>query len=178
MLVKLILSIFLLSLSSLGVAFDTPQYDRSKGEPHDDRRIVGMECHKKNNTLEVGYFTDYNLPDKRMDLWDTFDLKKNRMDDDGREYVKSVHEVERKCTLGKDHYIVKIRPVPGNWNLNGRCGGATYGGAKILMNGVQIFDGNFEECESKEIVAKIKVFGGQWKPVVTKMTYKDYYGYE
>jgi hypothetical protein len=156
--------------------FDIPQYDRLKNEPHDDRRIVGMECHKKNNTLEVGYYTDYNLPKKLLDLWDTFDLKRNRTNGD-QEYVESIYAIVRKCNLGNDHYIVKIRPVPGNWNLNGQCGGATYGGVEILKNGIQIYDGNFEECDSKEIVAKVKIFNDQTSPLITKMSHKEYYGF-
>lgn len=171
---KLILMAVLLSFSSFGFAFDAPQYDRPKGEPHDDRRIVGMECHKKNNTLEVGYFTDYNLPNKRMDLWDTFDLKKNKKDSD---YVESVHEIVRRCKIGNDHYVVKIRPVPGNWNLNRECGGATYAGAKIMRNGVVVFDEDFEECNSKEIISKVRISTNQKDPVVTKMTRKEYYGW-
>ena len=169
---KLILVAALLSFSGFGFAFDAPQYE--KGEPHDDRRIVGMECHKKNNTLEVGYFTDSNLPDKRMDLWDTFDLKKNKKDSD---YVESIHEIVRKCKIGNDLYLVKFRPVPGNWNLNGECGGATYGGAKIMRNGVVIFDKDFEGCNSKEIISKVRISTDQKDPVVTIMTRKEYYGW-
>ncbi|OGS75409.1 MAG: hypothetical protein A2Z94_08030 [Gallionellales bacterium GWA2_55_18] len=164
----------MLVFCNCALAFDAPQYDRAEGGT-DDMRIIGIECHKKLKVLEIGYFTTYNLPTKTMDLWDTFYLKKNKEDSD---YVESVHELVRRCNIGKDRYIVKIRPVPGNWNLNGRCGGATYGGAKIIKNGVLIFDANFEECESKEIISKVRISTGSKHPAVTKMTRKNYYGYE
>jgi hypothetical protein len=70
---------------------------------------------------------------------------------------------------------VRIRPVPGNWNLNGRCGGRTYGGASILKNGGLIFNANFEECESNEIISKIIISSDQKDPVVTRLKYEEFY---
>ncbi|MDP1929056.1 MAG: hypothetical protein Q8K62_11150 [Thiobacillus sp.] len=150
------------------LALDVPQYDRTH-EISDDTNVIGIECNKKTKTLEIGYFQAYNLPGKEMDLWDTFDLKTNSKNGD---YVQSVHELTRKCNIEKDQYLVKIRPVPGNWNLNGRCGGRTYGGATIFKNGVKIFDGNFQECESKEIITRIIISPGE-KLLVIKEAYKD-----
>jgi len=122
--------------------------------------------------LEIGYFSAYNLPTKSMELWDTFDLKKNKKDSD---YVESVYEIIRICDIGKDQYIVKIRPVPGNWNLNGRCGARTYGGASIMKNDVLIFDENFEECESEKIISKVRISTDQNDPVITKLDHKEFY---
>lgn len=152
-------------------AFEAPPYDRSMG-PADDLNVIGIGCDEKSKILEIGYFSAYNLPTQQMDLWDTFDLKKNKKDSD---YVESVHEIVRTCNIENDQYIVKIRPVPGNWNLNGRCGGRTYGGASIIKNGVLIFDANFEECESEEIISKVKISTDQTNPVVTKLKHEEFY---
>jgi hypothetical protein len=170
------LKIFFIILFSYNYAFaiEAPQFDRSQGLS-DDLNVIGVECNKKANALEIGYFFSNNLPPQPMDLWDTFHLKKNKKDGD---YVESVQEIVRTCSIGNDQYIVKIRAVPGNWNLNGECGARTYGGAKILKNGVLIFDANFEECRSKEIISKVRITTDQNAPVVTTMTYKDYYGFE
>jgi hypothetical protein len=164
MFAKMILSAALLSFSNLVFAFDAPQYDRHR-EKHDDRRIVGMECHKKKQTLEVGYFTDYNLTDKTMDLWDVFDLKTNSSDGMS---VKSVHEIIRKCNLGDEYYVIKFRPVIGNWNLNGACAD-TFGGATILRNGVVVFDQKFEKCGSEEVIVKVFFSKGIENPEITKI---------
>ncbi len=164
----------ILFFANCAFAFDAPQYDRSRGAS-DDLNVIGVTCNEKTKVLEIGYFTAYNLPAEPMDLWDTFDLKRNKKNSD---YVESVHEIVRACKIEEDQYIVEIRPVPGNWNLNGRCGARTYGGATIMKNGVLIFDANFEECESKEIISKVRISTGQEDPVVTKMTRKGYYGYE
>jgi len=108
-----------------------------------------------------------------MDLWDTFDLKKNTPDDN---YVESVYEVKRRCNLGKDRYLIKVRAVPGNWRLNGQCGGATFAGVKIFKNRVLIFDGDFEECSlDGEVVTKILVRPGM-KPLASKASRKEFYG--
>lgn len=150
-------------------AADFPQYDRSRG-PSDNTNVIGIECNQKTQSLEIGYFNAYNLPNRKLDLWDTFDLKTNTKDGG---HVESVLELTRKCKIGKDQYMVKIRAVPGNWNLNGRCGGRTYGGATLLKNGIKIFDGHFQECGSTEIVTKVVISAGRNVPLVVKEAYKD-----
>lgn len=60
MFAQTIISAVVFSFCNLAFAFDAPQHDR-KQEKRDDARIVGMECHKKKQTLEVGYFTAYNI---------------------------------------------------------------------------------------------------------------------
>jgi hypothetical protein len=166
---RLIPTFAFLVLCSDSFAADIPQYDRSRGAS-DDTNVIGIECNQKTRSLEIGYFTAYNLPSRKLDLWDTFDLKTNTKDGG---HVESVHELTRECKIGEDQYTVKIRAVPGNWNLNGRCGGRTYGGATLLKNGVKIFDGNFQECESMEIVTKVVISAGRDVPLVVKETYKD-----
>lgn len=158
-------------------AIDIPQYNRS-GARNDDTRVIGIDCDQTTKILEVGYFTAYNLPDKKIELWDIFDLKTNsKPDERGDQHVLAVHEVVRKCSLGKTHYVVKISAVPGSWSMKGECGGSTFGRAIILRNNVTIFDGIFEGCGSREIVARIRIAAGQRTPSVIRMPFKDYYGY-
>jgi hypothetical protein len=156
--------------TSADFTIDAPQYNRAQMKT-DDTRIVGMECHKKKQTLEVAYFTAYNIPDKLMDLWDTFALKENS--EDGMS-VKAVHEVIRNCNIGADHYVVKFRPIPGNWNLNRECGGDTYGGAKILKNEVLVFDSDFEKCRSEEVITRVFFSSGAENPEITKISNHEF----
>lgn len=133
------------------IAGELRQYDRNSPK-HDDTRIVGIECNKKNNILQLGFFDAYNVPSKRMDLWDTFELKKNNSAGDA---VEKVLSVVRHCRLGKYDYEIKITGVPGNWNLNGGCGGDTYPGAKIWKNGTLIFDENISDCKNVQVLTTI-----------------------
>jgi hypothetical protein len=169
MTVRLIAAVLLFGFWNSCFAFDAPQY--SSEWANDGTRIVGMECHKKKQTLELGYFTPNNIPDKRMDLWDTFDLKENTEDGGS---VKTVHEVVRRCNIGTDRYVVKVRPVLGNWNLNGECGGNTAGGAKVFKNGVLVFDSNFEECGSEEVTVKVYFSSAIEKPEITKVSKHEF----
>lgn len=173
-------SAYLNRLNVLKSAIRIPQYDKStSGAKSDDTRVIGIDCDEKTKTLEVGYFTEYNLPDKAMDLWDIFNLKTNSAPDErGNQHVLAVHEVVRKCTFNKTHYVVTIHAVPASWSLTGECGGETDGRAVIHRNGVKIFDSVFETCISKEIIAKIRIAEGQKKPSVIRMPFKDYYGYD
>jgi hypothetical protein len=111
-------------------AFEAPQYDRSTG-PTDDTNVIGIWCDEKSKILEIGYFSAYNLPTQQMDLWDTFDLKENKKDS---YYVESVHEIVRTCNIDNNQYIVKIRPVPGNWR---RIGDVPFYLTKIHLYGKQ-----------------------------------------
>lgn len=176
--VACVTSAYINRLNTLKAAINIRQYNRSASKA-DDTRVIGIDCDEKIKTLEVGYFTAYNLPAKAMDLWDIFELKTNgKPDERGNQHVLAVHEVVRKCSLGNTHYVVTITAVPGSWGMTGQCGGSTFGRAIIVRNNVTVFDGIFEECLSKEIVARIKISEGQEKPSVIRMRYKDYYGYE
>ncbi len=106
-------SAYVNQLNILKATIRIPKYDRS-GPKSDDQKIIGIDCNKKNKTLEVGYYTAYNLPDNAMDLWDTFSLKTNsNPDNNGNQHVLAVHDVVRECSLGNTHYIVTISAVPG-----------------------------------------------------------------
>lgn len=126
----------------LCLAAEPPHYNGH--DKSDDLRIVGLHCNKAKQSLKVSYFTAYNLANEPAELWNTFDLKRNKSDSD---YVESIRVVTRNCILGKNKYVVKIRGVPGNWNLNGRCGGVTFAGVRIEKNGRTIYDNNLEDCD-------------------------------
>ena len=49
--------------------------------------------------------------------------------------VKQLMRAQRSCRLSTGNYIVTLRPVPINSNLNGLCGGIVRGDVAITLNG-------------------------------------------
>jgi hypothetical protein len=135
------LSLFIGSESFAG---EVVQYNR-ESQKSDGTLIVGLECNKRNNILQLGFFDAYNVPKKNMDLWDTFDLKKNNASGDA---VVRVLSVVRGCKLGGVRYRIKITGEPANWNLNGECGSLTFATAKVWRDERLIFDEAVSDCVS------------------------------
>jgi hypothetical protein len=152
---------FLLIVGCASFADEVQQYKRSSSKS-DDQFIVGLECNRHSNSLQLGFFYAYNLPEKRMDLWDTFFLKKNNENGD---LVVKVLSVTRSCHLGGHGYKIKITGAPGNWNLNGDCGGVTYAAAKIWKNGKLIFDEALSTCSNEPPLRSITFFAGNDTPI-------------
>ena len=125
-------------------AAEVRQYVRTSPKS-DDTLIVGGACRQADNRLEIGLYTSYELPaDSKIELWDTFDLKKDNPD--GESIAKLLH-VERRCVLNRDRYRVRLTGEPGNWNMNGECGALTYAKATVWRNGKVIFDKPISTCE-------------------------------
>jgi hypothetical protein len=156
-----LLAILPLLLSGVCNAAEVKPYDRHSPQS-DDKYIVGMECNRHDNHLEIGFFDAYNVPAKRMDLWDTWDLKKNKQDKD---VVDKVLSVTRGCDIGGQHYQVKITGEPGNWNLNGECGGVTYAKAKVWKNGALVFDDAISTCADGRTLKLIAFYPDRDQPV-------------
>jgi uncharacterized protein YecT (DUF1311 family) len=161
-------------LSALKAKIHIPQSDIA--DRMSDGRLIGIDCDKGTKTLEVGYFSSSYPPSKPMDLWDTFQLKTNSIDD---RYVLVVHEVVRECLLGDTRYVVTITAEPGNWGrLNGECGDETYGRAMIRRDNETMFNEIFEGCRSEEVVAKVRLTERREDPTVIRMRRKDHCGCE
>lgn len=157
-------AIALLFVHLLCGAGEIRRYDKN-GPKSDDQFIVGVECSKAGNYLQIGFFDAYNVPEKRMDLWDTFDLKKNNANGDG---VEKALSVERRCSLGAHHYKLRITGAPANWNLNGACGSITYAKAKVWKDGALIFDEDISSCRDDRALKLMTFFPEADKPVCKK----------
>jgi hypothetical protein len=153
-------AIALILVHCLCSAGEVRQYDRNSPKS-DDRFIVGVECNKVSKQLQVGFFDAHNLPGKRMDLWDTFDLKKNNANGDA---VEKVLSVERRCNLGSHRYQLRITGAPANWNLNGTCGSLTYAKAKVWKDGALIFNDDISSCQDARVLKLITFFPDTDRP--------------
>ena len=165
-------------LTVLKAAILIPQYNRW-GPKSDEDRIVGIDCDQEARTLEVGYFTKHNLPDKQIPLWDLFALKTNSAPDDrGNQRVLAVHDVTQDCSFPPNLYTITIQANPVSWSLSGSCGGGTDGRTIIHKNGRKIVDEVFETCTSSAVIAKVTVGPRHPAPLIGRMSFKEYYGYE
>ena len=147
-----------------GMAGEIAQYQR--GSPgSDDMLLVGVECNKSETLLRIGLSDVHHVPEQKMDLWDTFDLKKNNARGDA---VAKVLSVRRRCDLGRAHYRIRITGAPGNWTLNGACGGLTYARAKVWKNGAAIFDDDLSGCGDDRTLKLLTFFPDSDVPVRKK----------
>lgn len=130
----------------------------------DDQRFIGVECHPQQGVFRISYHADrlHALFSEGF-LVDTFLLKKNAPTG---EHVESLRSINKTCRIGKTSYTVRLRAIPGNWNLNGMCGGLTFGGATISANGKMVVDREFERCNEEEITTAITFRGGSVLPII------------
>jgi hypothetical protein len=143
-------------------AAEIPEYDFRK--PLRDGVIaVGMECHKKNRTLELGLFYPNKPPSKRMDLWLTRDLV--HYDPDSL-MVTEVLELERQCTIGDDRYRVRLRGLPGAANANWICGAVVTAEAQVWKNDRLIFDEELDRCSGGKAIRIVRFSHGSDEPEI------------
>ncbi|MBK6852340.1 MAG: hypothetical protein IPG93_12100 [Burkholderiales bacterium] len=87
-------------------------------------KLVGFKCETNVNKLVLTYDAAANSEGEAMmrtqtvSQWDPWSLV--RMKDD--ENVESLQTIERHCKLNDGIYTVRLGPVPGNWNIQRRCG--------------------------------------------------------
>lgn len=130
----------------------------------DDQRFMGVECDAQRNIFRVSYHSDHlHVFFKEGFLVDTFELKKNAP---SGEHVESLRSVRKTCRIKNTNYTVRLRAIPGNWNLNRMCGGLTFGGATITANGKQVLDIEFERCSEGEITTAVTFSGGSIQPTI------------
>jgi hypothetical protein len=68
-------------------------------------------------------------------------------------------------------YLAYLRPIPGaGGNLNGECGGLTFGGVLIYRNGKKMIDRQFEECSKHVVTTAITFKQGSKTPLIETIT--------
>src|SRR4026209_1738730 len=89
--------------------------------------LVRYECVPAKDQIIISHLGAYNeageamVENKGENEWDPWKLVKIR-DDGNRTEIVGVEEVKRTCTLSDGAYEISIRPSPGNYNVQGRCG--------------------------------------------------------
>jgi hypothetical protein len=161
------LCIGLLALPVL--AREVPTYDYRQ-PMRDGVILVGMECHKKNHTLEIGIFYPSAPPGKPMDLWRTdqlvtFDRKTN--------FVDQVNEVRKSCVLDGHRYQVRFLGIPGAANAMWMCGASESARATVWRDGQMIFDEDLDRCGVEDGILKARFSPANDKPVIERAAASD-----
>lgn len=149
------------------VRADVPMFDFRQPRSDGDT-LVGMACHKKKGTLEVGIYYPVDGPLKRMDLWRTNDLVKvNPRSFD----VRDTRQVERSCMIGADRYRVRFVGLPGAANGMWMCGAAMSATVTITIwkNGRQVFRDDLDNgCRDEPGVRTVLLRTGAGRPEITR----------
>ena len=163
---RLSVSLVLFSAAQCATAVEIPTIDY-RTEQSDSTKLIGMECHWRKQTLEIGNFTSLNRPTRRMDFWSADDLVV--WNQETSDLVKTL-SVERRCKLGAATYTVRFTGAPGNSNAARRCGAFMTAHATVWKNGRKIFDQEFEECMGEERgIATVRFTPASDTPVITRL---------
>lgn len=161
--IRSLTSIFLLALSSLSSA-EVPTYDPRQAPPN-GVSLVGIECHHRNLTLEIGLFVPGDPPTKRMDLWDIFEFVKFNP---STYFLEKVETVDRRCDIGGTRYKIQFEGVPGANNAMWMCGAATSVHAIVWRDEKIVFDEDLDKCNSDEYIRQVRFKNGIDVPEVIK----------
>lgn len=156
-------SILLFLVSSFCEA-QVPSYDFRQPQ-RDGVTLVGLECHHRNITLEIGLFFPANPPTKRMDLWRLDDLVKFNP---STYFLEKVEAVERRCNIGDDRYRVRFEGIPGASNAMWMCGASTGVHATVWRNEKIVFDEDLYKCNREDYVSLVRLKNGMASPEVER----------
>ncbi|MYN29352.1 hypothetical protein [Duganella levis] len=155
--------IFPLLVSSLCRA-EVPTYDLHQTQ-RDGVVLVGMECHHRNLTWEIGLFFPANPPTKRMDLWNIADLVKFNPTTYNLEKVETV---ERRCNVGGNHYKIQFEGIPGASNAMWMCGASNGVHASVWRNDKLVFDEDLNKCSRDDYIQQVRFKDGVDAPEVDR----------
>ena len=146
-------------------------------------KLVGYECDEKANAVILTYVGALNeagkkmMKDKGPQQWDPWSLivkdKKNR------NYIGSHKTVNSQCKLSDGIYEITIGPLPGNSNLQGKCGGFMSAWAEVRRGSDIILPRHmfeFGDCHVAEpVTTEIIIEAGGKEPVIQKVPWDEFY---
>ena len=89
-------------------------------------RFVGYTCDRAGDRLVIHYRGAYNEAGEAMreakghSEWEPDDFIASMKDED---HIGRLRTVSRDCRLKHGHYRIRLGATPGNYNIQGRCGG-------------------------------------------------------
>jgi hypothetical protein len=152
-----------ITICSAAMAREVPTVDY-RASVKDGESLVGIECHKRNNTLEVVAINPGHSPGRRMDVWQASDLL---VFDQKTSMLLKTLAVQRSCKLGDDTFSVRLEGVAGNSNAQAKCGAFATAHATVWRNGRKVYDADLAECWGEKNVASLRFVPGADAPTVT-----------
>lgn len=132
--------------------------------------LVGYECDRKRDQLLLTYGrTATGSPQ-----WDPSTLVKMKDDD----HIGATTSIERKCRLSDGTYSIRLFPAPGNYNVQGQCGGWIAAGAEVKKGTQLIYRINsFQTCYPSfgPITTRVLILPQGQPPQTTEVSYDDFY---
>ncbi|WP_155274498.1 hypothetical protein [Vibrio nigripulchritudo] len=96
--------------------------------------LVGYECNQVSNEVSVTYRGAYNeagdllRENKTSTQWTPWSLIESMENNDR---IGTLKTIEASCSLSGKNYQILIGPIPGNMNIQGRCGAVMTAWAEI-----------------------------------------------
>lgn len=146
-------------------------------------KLVGYECDEKADAVVLTYTGAYNEDGEKMmknkgpRQWDPWTLivkdKKNK------NLIASHKTIRGRCKLSDGIYDITIGPLPGNANLQGKCGAFMSAWAEVRRGSEIILPRHMFEigdCHITEpVTTKIIIEAGGKEPVVKKVPWDEFY---
>ena len=144
---------------------------------------VGYECDTKNDAVILSYAGASNEAGRKMmkkkgpRQWEPWSLVVK--DKKKRDYIGSHKTVHGQCTLSDGVYTITIGPLPGNANLQGKCGGFMSAWAEVKRDADAVLprhEFEFGDCHvTMPVTTKIVIKAGGGAPVIHKVSWEDFY---
>lgn len=146
-------------------------------------KLVGYVCDAKANALILTYAGGLNEAGKKLmknkgpRQWDPWSLIETTVDKSSIDSTKTVHG---ECRLEDGFYEIMLGPLPGNFNLQGMCGGFMSAWAEVRRGSVVVLPRHkfeFPDCHSSSnpITVRIRIEAGGGKPVIETVSWEAFY---
>ena len=141
--------------------------------------LVGYRCDQKRDRLTVSYQGAYNgkgedlIKNKKNDQWDPWKLVVMRDDS----HIGSTKEIRKICNLSDGAYDVSIGIIPGNWNIQGKCGAFITAWTEIRRESRSFGKISFEDpdCFSeRDVITTVTIRPGN-KPSTSSVSHSEFY---
>ncbi len=154
----------------------------STARADDFYKRVGYDCDIQNDAVILTYAGASKEAGKKMmkkspKQWDPWSLvvkdKKNK------DFIGSHKTVYGQCTLSDGVYRITIGPLPGNANLQGKCGGFMSAWAEVKRGDDEILprhEFEFGDCHvTKPVTTKITIKAGGGAPGIDQVSWDAFY---
>ena len=137
-------------------------------------KLVGYRCDKTADKLVLTYDAAANSDGEEMfrnksaHQWDPWGLIEMKDED----HVAKLQTIKRSCKLSDGTYLISLGPIPGNMNIQRRCGAWISAWAEVRRRGQIIYPrSNFERgvgcfVADGEIVTRVEIRPGETIPRV------------
>lgn len=146
-------------------------------------KLVGYECDTKANSVILTYAGAYNeaarkmIKNKGSRKWDPWALivtdKKNK------NHIGSLKTVHGQCRLRDGIYTITFGALPGNANLQGKCGGFVSAWAEVRRDSAIVLPRHafeYGDCHvTQPVTTKIVIEVGGKEPVITTVPWDRFY---